>query len=273
MLSQRPRLWQAPPAAAGGSGGCRRARSRCCVKCWRRSCRRRSRRRTGAWWWRRCRRRSASRARQVGERASHAGRLRTHACCCCFLGCGTPGHLEAWRRDRAPTNGTLGHQRASLRRPLPLLNTPRPAPPAATGARRRLISELSSCPTLFCDWFWSAAFAFAVSAAYLGGENRADVSDVVAATLAEFAHLITGVGVTGEWRGARGGACMVCRALAAVKQRSTRRASTSDRWRRPRKGSCDARSHRCPQATPRGSCCCSWRPRARASRRPRLRPR
>jgi hypothetical protein len=37
-----------------------------------------------------------------------------------------------------------------------------------------------------------------VSSAYLGGENRADLQDVVAATSADFAHLVTGIGVTGE---------------------------------------------------------------------------
>lgn len=71
-----------------------------------------------------------------------------------------------------------------------------------TGVRRRLIASLARCPTLFAEWFWSGAFAFAVSSTYLGAENRAELQDVVAATLAEFAHLVTGVGVRGEARSA-----------------------------------------------------------------------
>jgi len=67
-----------------------------------------------------------------------------------------------------------------------------------TGVRRRLIASLSNCPTLYTEWFWSGAFAFAVSSAYLGGENRADLQDVVAAMTADFAHLVTGVGITGN---------------------------------------------------------------------------
>jgi hypothetical protein len=85
--------------------------------------------------------------------------------------------------------------------PRPPSLPPRPpaCPRAAAGARRRLIGELASCPTLYCEWLWSGAFAAAVAAAYLGGTNRADLADVVAATLAEFAHVIAGVGITGGW--------------------------------------------------------------------------
>jgi hypothetical protein len=63
--------------------------------------------------------------------------------------------------------------------------------------QRRLLASLTHCPTLFTEWFWSGAFAFAVSSAYLGADNRADLQDVVAATLVEFSHLMHGVGIGG----------------------------------------------------------------------------
>lgn len=72
---------------------------------------------------------------------------------------------------------------------------------AALGPKQTLLSCLGSNPAVHVEWFWSCTFSFAVSSSYLQAEELADIRDVVAVMLAEFARYITGVGIPGEWAG------------------------------------------------------------------------
>lgn len=112
------------------------------------------------------------------------------------------------------------------------------------------MSCLAPCPTLYTEWFWAGAFAAAVNSVYLNGDNRAEWQDVVAAAAAEFAHLIAGVGISGERLGLGNSGCGCSCCLAAADNGTSMMSRGCSACLTPF-------YPLAPQATPLGSCCCS----------------